>query len=170
MVALKLSFSGSAVYIPLISGWATRSNASRPSRRETKDARLSSSCLGARGSTKSRAIRNFPRQENSGDLTNGKNCVGASIKKPSGIGSSLPRCTKKVLRCASLVGMRWESKPIRLHRASAHGLVVMNESGPSSMRKPFKCRVAIAPPSCLLPSSRRTSSGRFFSKRNSTRR
>ena len=74
------------------SGWATRSSASRPSRRRTKAPRLSSSLV-PRGMTRSRAIRSLPRQEKSPDLTNGPSLVGARSWKPSGSGWSRPRTT-----------------------------------------------------------------------------
>src|ERR1043165_6040071 len=58
--------------MPPISGCTTRSKASRPKRRFTNDARLSSSLAAPRGVKYSAAIRSFPPREKSGVVANGK--------------------------------------------------------------------------------------------------
>src|SRR3972149_3018911 len=63
--------------MPATSGSAICSRASRPRRRVTKLARLSSPLAVRRGRTRSRAIRTFPRQEKSGEVTKGPSRAGA---------------------------------------------------------------------------------------------
>src|SRR5579884_1051033 len=61
--------------MPPTSGSAARSRASRPSRRRTKAARLSSVCARRRGRTRSRAMRSFPVQE--------KEALGQRVDAPA---------------------------------------------------------------------------------------
>src|SRR2546425_10374 len=75
--------------MPATSGWATRSSASRPSRRRTNAPRLSSSDT-PRGRRRSRAIRSLPGQEKSPDVMNGPSLVGARSWNPSGRGWRRP--------------------------------------------------------------------------------
>src|SRR5579884_663272 len=66
--------------MPPTSGSAARSRASRPSRRRTKAARLSSVCARRRGRTRSRAMRSFPVQEKRGEE---KEALGQRVDAPA---------------------------------------------------------------------------------------
>src|SRR3990172_5288396 len=96
--------------MPATSGSAICSSASRPRRRVTKLARLSSPLAVRRGRTRSRAIRSFPRQEKSGEVTKGPSRAGARRRKPSGRGGSRPRRTAEGRRGGGVGGVGGEGE------------------------------------------------------------
>src|ERR1041385_8234409 len=156
--------------MPPISGCTTRSKASRPKRRFTNDARLSSSFAAPRGVKYSAPIRRFPPAAKSGVVANGKKRVGAIRRNPSGSGTARPFRTTRTLCCAGFVEIRRSSRPSRSHSASAQGFAEMSESGPASTTKPSTCSVAMAPPTRSRASKRRISSAEFLSCAISVRR
>ena len=157
------------MYIPPIIGCATRSSASFPNRRLTNDAKLSSLTVFFE-IKRSANILNFPLQENSGVIKKGIIFEGANIKNPSGTGTNFFSQRTYVPRLLSLVSINSSSSPTLFDRLSAHGLLVKNISGPSSIKKPSFLIVVTAPPNLLLFSIRITSMSRFFSFCNSVKR
>src|SRR5216684_3113568 len=142
--------------MPATRGWATRSSASRPSRRRTKAPRLSSGSR-PRGSTRSRAMRSLPGQEKRRERSKGPKRVGARSWKPSGSGCRRPRKTTKTRRKRSSVRTSLSSRPIRRQSSSAQGFSERNESAPHSTRKPSRRSVWMVPPSRSEASKRLSS-------------
>ncbi len=138
-----------------------RSRTSRPSRRVTNEARLSSSSPWAarRGSSGSIISRSLPRGESSGLRNIGSIRAGASSEKPSGMSISAPLRTTRVRRNWARVAINSCSRPRRRARWSAQGFSVRNESAPPSATKPCSRMVQSAPPRRSPCSSSAISSG-----------
>lgn len=84
-VLFRLSFSGSAAWMPPINGPAILFSNSEPNRLRTNPARLSSSPSDRRGINISIPMRILPGQEISFDFRKGSTIVGAISIMPSGI-------------------------------------------------------------------------------------
>ena len=94
----------------------------------------------------SSAARSLPSGLRIGVTASGHRRVGAIIKKPSGRWQSRPLRTTNVLRCAGLVWISSSSMPIRLHRPTPQGTVVMKLSALCSTWNPCSWTVSSTPP------------------------
>ncbi len=139
--------------MPATRGWTSRSRASRPSRRRTNPARLSSTSSSRRGMNRSISIRSLPRQDRIGVASSGPSRRGAIITNPSGTGISRPLRTTNDRRWPGSVAIRRSDNPSRSQRSRPQGLFVMNESGPPSRVKPSNRSVQITPPGRSLASN-----------------
>ncbi len=83
-VLKRLMLSGLPAWMPPIRGSASLSRASRPRRRRTKEARVSSPLSLRLGTRISQAMRILPGQEISFDARKGSGLVGTIIITPSG--------------------------------------------------------------------------------------
>ena len=144
--------------MPPASGWTSRSNVSRPSRRRAKSARLSSCGVLRRGITYSAARRSLPGQLRMGVVTIGQMRCGAMIARPSGMRCKRPRHTTCTPLGTVFVLTSSASRPIRQHKSTPHGRRLSMLSGPSSKQKPSCCSVCMTPPSRSLDSNRWMSS------------
>ena len=123
------SRSGSPAWIPAISGSPSRSTASRPKRRRTRDAIDSSAVAGPRGSSRSRPMRSFPGQEKRRLRKKGPSRVGTASIMPSGSGCRRPRRSTKIVRVSGLVGMSRSPRPSGATEGEAFRLLGQDRVG-----------------------------------------